>query len=84
VSLVRKFLILLLLNIFFIAIVNIGAFYVFYSSYLKVYLADKIESRDKITLDYVNEIIQKQTADDVDNIFTDTELEFFDLLENTN
>lgn len=82
-SLVRKFLILLLLNIFFIAIVNIAAFYIFYSSYLKVYLADKIESREKITLDYVNDIIQKQTADDVDNIFTDTELEFFELLENT-
>lgn len=81
-SLVRKFLILLLSSIFIIVVVNILAFYVFYWSYLKIYLAEKIESRDKITLDYVNWIIQKQTADDVDNIFSDTELEFFELLEN--
>jgi len=81
VSLVRKFLLLLLFSIFTIVAINILAFYVFYSSYLKVYLAEKIQLRDKITIDYVNKIIQKQTADDIDNIFTDTELEFFELLE---
>ena len=41
----------------------------------------KIKSKDKITIEYINKIIQKQTIDEIDSIFTDTEIEFFELLE---
>ncbi|MDR3150124.1 MAG: hypothetical protein LBU14_00335 [Candidatus Peribacteria bacterium] len=49
----------------FIAIVNIVVFYVFYSSNLKIYLAEKNLLRENITLDYIDEIIKKQTIDDI-------------------
>lgn len=80
-SLSRKFLIVFLLSIFFITITNIIAFYSFYNTYLKIYLAENIQSKSEITLDYINNIVKKQTADEIDNIFNDTEVEFFDLLE---
>ena len=83
-SLTKKFIISLILSIFFIAIVNIVAFYVFYSFYLKIYLVEKINTRDSITLEYINNVIQKQTIDEIDSIFTDTEIEFFEFLENNN
>ena len=83
-SLSRKFLISLIISIFFIAFINIIAFYIFYSSYLRVYLTEKIKSKDKITIEYINKIIQKQTIDEIDSIFTDTEIEFFELLEQEN
>lgn len=81
-SIARKFLIALLTSIFFIASINILAFYVFYTSYLKVYLVEKIKSRDKVTIEYINTVIRKQTLDDIDSIFSDTEIEFFELLDN--
>jgi len=81
-SLARKFIIALVVSIVFIASINILAFYVFYTSYLKVYLVEKIQSRDKVTIEYINDVIKKQTIDDIDSIFTDTEIEFFELLEN--
>jgi hypothetical protein len=65
-----------------VAIINIVAFYVFYSNFLKIYLSEKIETKNSITIDYINEIIEKQTADEIDNIFSDSEIEFFELLEN--
>ena len=80
-SLARKFIISFLLSIFFITTVNIVSFYVFYSSYLKVYFAEKLSSIDKITIEYINNVLEKQTIDDIDSIFTDTEIEFFELLE---
>jgi hypothetical protein len=83
-SLSRKFTISLLLSIFFIAFINVAAFYIFYSSYLQSYLIDKVNMRDKVTIDYINEVIKKQTIDDIDSIFTDTEIEFFELLEINN
>jgi hypothetical protein len=83
-SLSRKFIISLLISIIFIATVNIVAFYVFYSSYLESYFNEKIKLRDKITIDYINNVVEKQTIDDIDSIFTDTEIEFFELLENNN
>lgn len=81
-SLSRKFIIAIITTILFITTINILAFYVFYTTYLKVYLVEKNESRDKITIEYINDIIKKQTIDDIDSIFTDTEIEFFELLEN--
>ncbi len=81
-SLARKFLIIILSSIIFIAIVNIAAFYIFYTTYLKIYLAEKIWNKKEITIDYINNIIKKQTEDDIDNIFSDVNVEFFELLEN--
>ena len=40
-----------------IAIINVIAFYVFYTLYLKLYLTDKIKSRNEITIEYINDII---------------------------
>ena len=80
-SLSRKFIISLLMSIIFIASINIAAFYIFYSSYLSNYFKEKIKSRDTITIDYINNVIKKQTVDDIDSIFTDTEIEFFELLD---
>ncbi|MCH2189135.1 HAMP domain-containing histidine kinase [Candidatus Gracilibacteria bacterium] len=83
-TLSRKFIVSLLLSIFFIAFVNILAFYVFYSSYFKIYLTEKSNSRDEVTIEYINDVIRQQTLDDIDSIFTDTEIDFFELLENNN
>jgi hypothetical protein len=83
-SLSKKFLIVFLISIFFIAITNILAFYTFYSVYLKIYLAENMKVRSEITLDYINNIIARQTSDEIDDIFSDTEVEFFDLLETNN
>ncbi|MBT4387572.1 hypothetical protein HOD31_02880 [Candidatus Woesearchaeota archaeon] len=83
-TLSRKFIISLIISIIFIASLNIVSFYVFYSSYLESYFAEKIKSRDNITIEYINNVIEKQTIDDIDSIFTDTEIEFFELLENNN
>lgn len=81
-SLSRKFIIVLITSIIFIAIVNVIAFYVFYDFYRKVYLAERIELKNNITIEYINKVIEKQTIDDIDNIFNNTEIEFFELLEN--
>lgn len=83
-TLARKFIISLVLSITFITFVNVAAFYFFYSVNLKEYLDEKIKSRDNVTIEYINKVIEKQTIDDIDSIFTDTEIEFFELLENNN
>lgn len=80
-SLSRKFVIILMSSILSIAILNILAFYVFYSSYIRLYLSDKINSRQDVTIEYINGIIEQQALDDIDTIFSDAELEFFDLLD---
>lgn len=82
-SLARKFIIILIFSILFIAIVNILAFYIFYTSYLKVYLAEKLKLRNELTIEYINDVIEKQAIDDIDSIFEDTEISFFELLENS-
>ncbi len=79
-SLAKKFTIIVLGSILFIAITNIVGFYIFYSSYLKIFLAEKIESRSQISLDYIHEIILKQTSDDVDELFDDIKIDFFEKL----
>lgn len=81
-NLSRKFIIIIVSSILFIAIINIMAFYFFYNSYIKIYLAEKIKYRDDISIDYINDVIEKQTVDDIDNIFSDVEVEFFELLGN--
>ncbi len=81
-SISRKFIFVLVSSILCIAFVNIASFYFFYNSYLKIYLAEKIRARDNVTIEYINQVIEKQTIDEIDNIFSDIEIEFFELLEN--
>ncbi len=83
-TLAKKFIISLILSILFIAVVNILAFYVFYSSYLETYFTEKINSREKITLSYINKIIEQQTIDEIGSIFSDTEIEIYELFEKNN
>jgi hypothetical protein len=80
-TLVKKILLTLTLSILFIALINIVAFYVFYNIYIQTYLVDKVKSRENITIEYINTIIEKQALEEVDNIFNDIELQFFELLD---
>ncbi len=82
-SLSRKFTLVLLTSIIFIAITNVIVFFGFYDFYRKIYLAELMESKSKITIDYINKVIEKQTVDDIDSIFSNTEIEFFELLEDS-
>ena len=72
---------MLIVSICSIALLNILAFYVFYNSYIRLYLSEKISSREDVTIEYINNIIERQTLEDIDNIFDDVELEFFELLD---
>lgn len=80
-SLSRKFVIVLVASVCSIAIINIVAFYAFYNSYIWIYLSEKIDSRQDVTIEYINNIIERQTLEDIDNIFSNVELEFFELLD---
>ncbi|MDD5769659.1 MAG: HAMP domain-containing sensor histidine kinase [Candidatus Gracilibacteria bacterium] len=77
----KKIILSILGSIFFITIINIASFYFFYSYYFKIYLSEKIQTKKEITIDYVNQIIEKQALDEVDSIFNDIELSFFELLD---
>jgi len=81
-SITKKFIIILISSIFTIAIINVLSFYLFYKNNLKEYLNEKIILKKEISLDYINDIIEKQTLDEIDNIFSNTELNFFELIEN--
>ncbi len=80
----KKFFIVFLSCILFIILTNILAFYFFYNSYLKIYLAEKIQANKEITLDYINKLLKQQASDEVDEIFSNVEIEFFDLLDTNN
>jgi signal transduction histidine kinase len=80
-NLSRKFIITLTLSVLLIAIANIIAFYVFYSSYIRLYLSEKIQQREDVTIEYINSIIEKQALDDISDFFSDVEIEFFELLD---
>ncbi len=80
-SLYKKILLSLLTSISFIAIINIASFYIFYSIYFKEYLHKKALVRESVTLEYINDIIKKQALKDVDNVFENAEIQFFELLE---
>ena len=81
-SLARKFIIVILLSILLVAIVNIVAFYIFYTTYLWTYLSEKSQTKKEITLDYINNLQKKQAKEEIDNLFSDAEIEFYELLEN--
>jgi len=79
-TLVKKIILTFLFSVLFITAINIIAFYFFYSLYIQAYLGNKVESRENITIEYINELIEKQALEEVDNIFNDIELQFFELL----
>jgi len=81
-SLSRKFIIVILVSILIVAIINIGAFYVFYSTFLWTYLTEKNNSNKEITLDYISKLQKQQAVDEIDNLFSDAEIEFFEALWN--
>jgi hypothetical protein len=64
-TIANKFIISLILSIIFIAAINIIAFYAFYTSFLKVYFAEKVSTNEKITVSYINNIIEQQTLDEI-------------------
>lgn len=65
----RRFIYLLLGSVLALAIVNLLAFTIFYNSFIRLYLSEKIDSRQDITLEYINNIIERQTLEDIDDIF---------------
>lgn len=87
-SLAKKFIVVVLSSILFIAITNIVGFYIFYSSYLKVFLAEKIQVKSEVTLDYINSIVLKskldKKANEIDNLFNDASINFFEKLWDNN
>lgn len=83
-KLTQKFIIWTILSIFIIALTNILAFYIFYTSYLKIYLYEKTKIRDSVSLEFINEVVKKKTKDDIDSIFSDSAINFFELLETNN
>ncbi|MDR1987523.1 MAG: hypothetical protein LBQ24_01850 [Candidatus Peribacteria bacterium] len=64
-SLSKKFILAIIVSILTIAIINMVAFYIFYSVDLKLYLTEKDLAKENITLEYIDEIIKKQTLDDI-------------------
>ncbi len=82
-SLSRKFTVVILLSILIVAVINIIAFYLFYTTFLGKYLAEKSEIKKEISIEYINNIIKKQTEDEIDNLFSNAEIEFFELLDNS-
>ncbi|MBW7955030.1 HAMP domain-containing histidine kinase [Candidatus Gracilibacteria bacterium] len=80
----KKIILSLLGSIFFIAIVNILSFYIFYSLFFQVYLKENSNTTESITREYVDKIIEKQALDEVDNMFSNIEIKFFELLDKNN
>jgi hypothetical protein len=64
-TIANKFIISLVFSIIFIAAINIIAFYVFYTSFLKVYFTEKVSTNEEITVTYINKIIEQQTLDEI-------------------
>lgn len=80
----KKIISSVLWSIVFITSINIVGFYVSYNVFLWDYLINKDKSKKEVTLDYINKIIEKQALDEVDNVFNDIEVEFFELVEKNN
>jgi hypothetical protein len=83
-SLINKFIVAVFSSILFIAITNIVGFYIFYSVYLKVFLAEKIQANSEVTLEYINNIVLKSKVDkqenEIDDLFNDASINFFEKL----
>lgn len=77
----RKIAFVFFASIASMAILNIIAFYGLYSLNITRYLSEKIDSRQEITLEYINSLVERQTVDELEQIFSESELEFFELLD---
>ncbi len=77
----RKIALVFFVSIASMAILNIVAFYLIYSINITRYLSEKIDSRQEITLEYINSLVERQTLDELEQIFSESELEFFELLD---
>lgn len=77
----KKISISLLWAIIFITIINIFSFYFFYRYYFNIYLEEKVTSRKEITIEYINKLVEKQTNEEIDEIFNNIEIQFFELLD---
>lgn len=80
-TLSQTFLAVLFFSLISIAILNIIAFSFFYNRYFKIYLGEKLQNREKVTIEYINNLIERETLTDINSIFSDVELEFFEILE---
>ncbi|MCH8519116.1 HAMP domain-containing protein, partial [Candidatus Gracilibacteria bacterium] len=77
----RKIALVFFISIFAMAILNVIAFYGIYSINIGRYLSEKIDTRQEITLEYINSLVERQTLDELEQIFSESELEFFELLD---
>jgi len=68
-------------SIFFMAIVNLGAFYFFYNTYLTLYLWETIQKRESITQEYIDEVIKEQILAEMESIFDNVEIKYFELMD---
>jgi len=68
-------------SIFFMAIVNLVTFYLFYNTYLTIYLWEKLQKRESITQEYVDEVIKEQILAEMESIFDNVEIKYFELME---
>jgi len=87
-SLAKKFLVVLLSSILFIALTNIVGFYIFYSAYLKVFLAEKMKAKSEVTLEYINDLVLKSKVlkqnNEIDDLFNEASITFFEKLWDNN
>ena len=87
-SLAKKFLVVVLSSILFIALTNIIGFYIFYSAYLKVYLAEKMKAKSEVTLEYINDLVLKSKVlkqnNEIDDLFNEASITFFEKLWDDN
>lgn len=80
-SLSRKIILSLIGSIVFIAMINIASFYLYSKIFLKMYLVDTVQTKEEISKDYIDTIIEKQAIDEVDNVFNNIEIQFYELLD---
>lgn len=46
-----------------------------------MYLVDTVQTKEEISKDYIDTIIEKQAIDEVDNVFNNIEIQFYELLD---
>gem|GEM_PF-324024 len=80
-TLAKKIIFSMIGSIFFMAIVNLVTFYFFYNTYLTLYLGEKLQKRESITQEYVDEVIKEQILAEMESIFDNVEIKYFELME---
>ena len=79
----RKISFIFFASIVTMAVLNVIAFYVLYSINITRYLSEKIDTRQEVTLEYINSLVERQALDELEQILLESELEFFELLNIT-